>query len=160
MNNGENKRRIFKYNLSFYYKSIIIYFLVLILYGVIRGEFIEDSFTLITRDPILYFLAIILIVSVAALVYNLIRNMYIEISDLEIVFADRFKSKVYKVEQVKKIKFSRQVRTSNSPAFRTAKIKVNGRVRPIIIRFSDYENQDELLLRMEELKSKIEKSSV
>jgi len=160
MNNGEHKRRIFKYNLSFYYKSIIIYFIVLILYGVIRGEFIEDSFTLITRDPILYFLAIILIVSVAALVYNLIRNMYIEISDEGIVFADRFKSKAYKVDQVKKIKFSRQVRTSNSPSFRTARIKVNGRVRPVIIRFSDYENQDELLLRMEELKSKIEKSSV
>jgi hypothetical protein len=86
--------------------------------------------------------------------------MYIEISDEGIVFADRFKSKSYKIDQVKKIKFSRQVRTSNSPAFRTARIKVNAKVRPVIIRFSDYENQDELLLRMEELKSKIEKSSV
>jgi hypothetical protein len=133
---------------------------VFILYGVIRGEFIKDSYTLITKDPILYFLAIILIISVAALVYNLIRNMYIEISDEEILFADRFKSKSYKIEQVKKIKFSRQVRTSNSPAFRIARIKVNGRVRPVIIRFSDFENQDELLLRIEELKSKIEKSSV
>ncbi len=160
MNNGEQKRRIFKYNLSFYYKSTIIYFIVLILYAVIRGQFVEDSYTLITRDPILYFLGIILIVSVTVLVYNLIRNMYIEISDEEIVFADRFKSKSYKIEQVKKIKFSRQVRTSNSPAFRTARIKVNGRVRTVIIRFSDYENQDELLLRIEELKSKIEKPSV
>ena len=160
MSNGEQKRRIFKYNLSFYYKSTIIYFLVFILYGLIRGEFIEDSFKLITRDPILYFLAIILIVSVAALVYNLIRNMYIEISDEGIVFADRFKSKSYTIDQVKKIKLSRQVRTSNSPAFRTARIKVNGKVRPVIIRFSDYENQDELLLRIEELKSRIEKTNV
>jgi hypothetical protein len=160
MNNGEQKRRIFKYNLSFYYKSTIIYFIVLILYVVIRGEFVEDSYKLITRDPILYLLAIIVVISVAALVYNLVRNMYIEISDEEIVFADRFKSKSYKIDQVKRIKFSRQVRTSNSPAFRTAKIKVNAKVRPVIIRFSDYENQDELLLRMEELKSKIEKSSV
>jgi len=160
MNNGEQKRRIFKYNLSFYYKSTIIYFIVLILYVVIRGEFVEDSYKLITRDPILYLLAIIVVISVAALVYNLVRNMYIEISDEEIVFADRFKSKSYKINQVKQIKFSRQVRTSNSPAFRTAKVKVNAKVRPVIIRFSDYENQDELLLRMEELKSKIEKSSV
>ena len=60
----------------------------------------------------------------------------------------------------KKIKFSRQVRTSNSPAFRTVKIKVDLKVRPVIIRFSDYENQDELLLRVEELKSKVEKSGV
>lgn len=160
MNNGNQKRKIFKYNLSFYYKSTIIYFIVLIIYGVIRGEFIEDSYRLITHDPILYFLAIILVTSVAALVYNLIRNKYIEISDDGIVFADRFKSKAYKIDQIKKIKFSRQVRTSNSPAFRTARIKVNAKVRSVIIRFSDYENQDELLLRMEELKSKIEKSSV
>ena len=160
MNNGEQKRRIFKYNLSFYYKSTIIYFIVLILYGVIRGEFVEDSFTLITRDPILYFLGIILIVSVGALLYNLIRNMYIEISDEGIVFADRFGSKEYKIDQIIKIKFSRQVRTSNSPAFRTVRIKVNSKVTPLMIRFSDYENQDELLLRIEELKSKLEKSSV
>ena len=160
MNNGEQKRRIFKYNLSFYYKSTIIYFIVLILYGVIRGEFVEDSFTLITRDPILYFLAIILIVSVAALLHNIIRNMYIEISDEGIVFADRFGSKEYKIDQIKKIKFSRQVRTSNSPAFRTVRIKINSKVAPLLIRFSDFENQDELLLRLEELKSKIEKSSV
>jgi len=160
MNNGEQKRRIFKYNLSFYYKSTIIYFIVLILYGVIRGRFIENSFTLITRDPILYFLAIIVIVSVAALIYNIVRNMYIEVSDEGIVFADRFKSKAYKIEQIKKIKFSRQVRASNSPAFRTVRIKVNSKVTPVMIRFSDYENQDELLLRMEELKSKIEKNSV
>jgi hypothetical protein len=160
MNNGEQKRSIFKYNLSFYYKSTIIYFIVLILYGVIRGEFIEDSYRLITKDPILYFLAIILVISVATLVYNLIRNMYIEISDDGIVFADRFKSKAYKIDQIKKIKFSRQVRTSNSPAFRTARIKINTKVRPVLVRFSDYENQDELLLRMEELKSKIEKNIV
>ena len=160
MNNGEQKRRIFKYNMSFYYKSTIIYFIVLILYGVIRGEFIEDSFRLITRDPILYFLAIILVISVAALLYNLIRNMYVEISDEGIVFADRFKSKSYKIDQIKKIKFSRQVRTSNSPAFRTARIKINSKVRPLLIRFSDYENQDELLNRMEELKSTIDKKNV
>jgi len=160
MINGNHKRRIFKYNMSFYYKSTIIYFIVLILYGVIRGEFIEDSFRLITNDPILYFLAIILIISVAALAYNLIRNMYVEVSDEGIVFADRFKSKSYKLEQIKKIKFSRQVRTSNSPAFRTARIKMNAKVRPVLIRFSDFENQDELLLRVEELKSQIEKRNV
>ena len=160
MNNGEQSRRIFKYNMSFYYKSTIIYFIVLIVYGVVRGEFIDDSYRLITKDPILYFLAIILIISVAALIYNLIRNMYIEVSEEGIVFADRFKRKLFPLDQIKRIKFSRQVRTSNSPAFRTAKIKIYSKVRPVLIRFSDYENQDELLLRIEELKSKLEKSSV
>ena len=160
MNNGEYRRKIFKYNMSFYYKSTIIYFVVLILYGIVRGQFVEDSFTLITRDPILYLLAIVLVISVSALLYNLIRNMYIEVSDEGIVFADRFRSKQIKAELIKRIRFSRQVRSVNSPAFRTARIKVNSKIRPIIIRFSDYENQDELLLRIEELKSKVDKRSV
>ena len=160
MNNGEHRRKIFKYNMSFYYKSTIIYFVVLILYGIVRGQFVEDSFTLITRDPILYLLAIVLVISVSALLYNLIRNMYIEVSDEGIVFADRFRSKQIKAELIKRIRFSRQVRSVNSPAFRTARIKVNSKIRPIIIRFSDYENQDELLLRIEELKSKVDKRSV
>jgi hypothetical protein len=86
--------------------------------------------------------------------------MYIEISDEGIIFADRFKSKKYMIDQINKIKFSRQKRTSNSPAFRTARIKIKSKVRPVLIRFSDFENQDELLLRVEELKSKVEKSSV
>ena len=86
--------------------------------------------------------------------------MYIEISEDGIVIADRFKRKLYPVDQIKRIKFSRQMRTSNSPAFRTARIKVNSKVRPVFIRFSDYENQDELLFRVEELKSKIEKTIV
>ena len=160
MNNGEHKRRLFKYNLSFYYKSTIIYFIVLILYGIIRGEFVEERFVLITKDPILYFLALILVISVAALIYNLIRNMYIEISDVGIVIADRYKSREYNIEQIKRIRFARQGRTINSTSFKMARIRVNGKVRPIIIRFSDYENQDELLLRLEELKSLVDKRSV
>ncbi len=156
MINGDKQRNIFKYNMSFYYKSTIIYFAVFVLYGVIRGEFVEDSFTLITRDPVLYFLAIIVIISVAALLYNLFRNMYIEINNEGISFVDRFGTKTINVEQIKRIRFSRQRKSVNSKAFRTARIKVNSKVRPVVIRFSDYENQDELMERIEELKNLIE----
>jgi hypothetical protein len=156
MNNGDQQRNIFKYNMSFYYKSTIIYFVVFILYGVIRGEFVEDSFKLITKDPVLYFLAIIVIISVAALLYNLFRNMYIEITNEGISFADRFGTKKIKIDQITRIRFSRQRRAVNSKSFRTARLKVNSKIRPIIIRFADYENQDELLNRIEELKKMIE----
>ena len=156
MNNDEQQRNIFKYNMSFYYKSTIIYFVVFILYGVIRGEFVEDSFKLITKDPVLYFLAIIVIVSVVALLYNLFRNMYIEITDDGISFADRFGTKKIKIDQIKRIRFSKQRRAVNSKSFRIARLKVNSKIRPVIIRFADYENQDELLNRIEELKKLIE----
>ncbi len=159
MNNGP-QRSIFKYNMAFYYKSTIIYFVVFMLYGVIRGEFVEDSFKLITKDPVLYFLAIIVIISVASLLYNLIRNMYIEITADSISFADRFTTKKINIDQIKRIRFSKPRRAVNSKSFRTARIKVNSKIRPVIIRFADFENQDELLSRIEELKSVIEKNSV
>jgi hypothetical protein len=156
MNNENRPRNIFRYNMSFYYKSTIIYFVVFVLYGVIRGEFVENSFTLITKDPVLYFIAIIVVISVAALLYNLVRNLYIEITDEGISFVDRFSTKKINISQIKRIKISRQLRTVNSKTFKTARLKVNSKIRPIIIRFSDFENQDELIKRLEELKLKIE----
>jgi hypothetical protein len=83
--------------------------------------------------------------------------MYIEISGDGISFVDRFGTKKIKVDQITRIRFSRQRRSINSSSFRTARIKVNSKIRPIIIRFSDYENQDELLKRIEELKNLIDK---
>ena len=158
MNNGEQQRNIFKYNMSFYYKSTIIYFVVFILYGVIRGEFVEDSFKLITKDPVLYFLAIIVLISVFALLYNLFRNMYIEITDDGISFADRFGTKKIKINQINRIRFSKQRRAVNSKSFRTARLKIDSKIRPVIIRFADYENQDDLFNRIEELKNLIERT--
>ena len=60
-----NNRSVFEYNMSFYYKSTIIYFIVFVLYLFIRGEFVEDSFTLIVSDPVLYFLGLIVIFSIS-----------------------------------------------------------------------------------------------
>jgi hypothetical protein len=133
---------------------------VLVLYIVIRGEFVEDSFNLITNDPLLYFLAIIVISSVLSLLYNLFRNKHIEISDEGILFIDRFKTRSFKIDQIKQIKFTRQRRTVNTREFRNVRIKINSRIRSILIRLSDYENQAELLRRFEELKSLTENVSV
>jgi len=51
MNNGEQKRRIFKYNLSFYYKSNDYLFHRIDSLCVIRGEFVEDSFNVNYARP-------------------------------------------------------------------------------------------------------------
>ena len=61
MSESQSNRLIFKYNMSFYYQSTIIYFVVLVIYVIIRGEFVEDEFKLIIKDPIMYLLAIIVL---------------------------------------------------------------------------------------------------
>jgi len=100
------------------------------------------------------------IISMLSLLYNLFRNKHIKIVDDGISFIDRFKTRSFKIDQIKYIKFTRQRRTVNTKEFKNVRIKIISRIRPILVRLSDYENQDELLKRFEELKSLTENNSV
>lgn len=154
----ENTKSIFKYNMSFYYQSTIIYFIVFILYVVIRGEFVEDSFKLITRDPIIYFFAIIVSVSLISLLYNLYTNKYLEIAEEKISFVNRFAVKTFLFDEISEIKMSYPRQRPKNRAFRLIRIKLKYRRRPVIIRPYDYENEDELINRFTELKEKLGKN--
>jgi hypothetical protein len=150
-------KNIFSYNMSFYYQSTIIYFIVFVVYLVIRGQFIDDSFTLITKDPIIYFLGIIVLISLMGLLYNLYKNRRLQISDDAIHFVDRFKKKSFLFSDMESVKIpmSKTVRVNNR-AFKLIRIKLNNRRRPLIIRPYDYEKQNELIAKLHEIKNKIE----
>jgi len=151
-----NSNNVFKYNMSFYYQSTIIYFIVFVLYLVIKGNFVVDSFTLVTNDPLLHFLALIVIVSILAVLYNLFLYKHIEITDKSIAFINRFKERRFGLENISYIKFFRQRRSTRSKRFRTVRIKINNRIRPIMFRISDYENEEDLYNKINELKTAIE----
>jgi len=152
--NGNKK--IFKYNMSFYYQSTIIYFIVFVLYGIIRGKFVEGSFTLITKDPIIYLFGFIVFYSLVSLLYNIYKNRHLEISDDEISFVNRFRSKSFRINDVKWIRMSSKRKPSKKSSLRLIGIKFKTRRRPIVLRSSDYENSDELLNLFNELKVRIE----
>ncbi len=153
---NENNKNIFKYNMSFYYQSTIIYFVVFLLYAIIRGEFVEDSFHLITKDPIIYFFAIIVFVSLISLLYNLYLNKYLEITEEKISFVNRFSKKSFLMESVSEVKISNPKRRLKNRAFRIVRIKLKHRMRPLIIRPYDYENEDYLIERFQNIKDKLE----
>ncbi len=151
-----NKENVFMYNMSFYYQSTIIYFVVFALYLIIRGEFVEDSFVLVTKDPILYFLALIVVFSLIVLLYYLFLNKHIEISKSGIAFIDRFKERRFSREQIIRVKFFRERRTSKPKRLRIVRIKIEDRMRPIMFRISDYDKEDDLYNKLLELKSIVE----
>ncbi len=146
----------FKYKMSFYYVSTIIYFVAFLLYVLIRGEFVEDSFTLITKDPIIYFFAIIVIISLVSLLYNLYKNRYLEFGEQSISFGDRFRVREFRFENIKKMKISRESNDGKNGVFKIVRIKLKNRRRLLVIRPYDYENGKELLKRFQELKSGID----
>mgnify|MGYP003503213716 FL=1 len=147
----------FKYNMSFYYQSTIIYFVAFAIYLLIRGQFVESSYTLITRDPIIYLLAFIVVVSVVALLFNLFRNRYIEFSNEGIIFSDRFGSKLIHKNEIKELKLGKDRRFGKSNALKLVRIKIKSRIRPFVVRPSDYENENELLKKFHQLKLEVEK---
>ena len=147
----------FKYNMSFYYQSTIIYFVAFAIYLLIRGQFVESSYTLITRDPIIYLLAFIVVVSLFALLFNLYRNRYIEFSNEGLIFSDRFSSKLINKNEIKEVKLGKDKRYGKSNALKLVRIKIKPRIRPFVVRPSDYENESELLKKFHQLKLEVEK---
>lgn len=152
----KNKSK-FKYNMSFYYQSTIIYFIVFIVYSLIRGQFVESSYTLIMHDPIIYLLAFIVVVAMIALLFNIYRNRFIEFSNEGLIFSDRFGSKLINKNDIYIIKIGKERRYDKSNPLKLIRIKIKSRIRPIIIRPSDYENENELVKRFHQLKTEIEK---
>jgi hypothetical protein len=148
----------FKYNMSFYYQSTIIYFVAFAIYLLIRGQFVESSYTLITHDPIIYLLAFIVVISVITLLFNLYRNRYIEFSDEGLIFSDRFGSKLIHKNEIKEIKLGKDRRFGKANPLKLVRIKIKNRIRPIIVRPNDYENESELLKRFHQLKLEVEKA--
>ena len=157
--NDSKEKNIFKYNMSFYYQSTIIYFVVFIIYVIIRGEFFEGSFILITKDPIIYFFGIIVLISLISLLYNIFKNRYLEISPEGISFVDRFKTRTFRRENISAIKISRRRDTSKKNVFRLVRIKLNNRRRQIVIRPYDYENENDLINLIQKLKTEIEENN-
>ncbi|PJA98012.1 MAG: hypothetical protein CO128_09645 [Ignavibacteriales bacterium CG_4_9_14_3_um_filter_30_11] len=158
MNIEKINKKVFKYNLAFYYQATIIYFTAFVLYVVIRGEFIENSFTIITKDPIIHFFAIIVLISVVGLVYNIFINRHLEIDDSSISFVDRFKTKKFELIQFSSIRVTNSKNNNKKEVFRFIIVKIKDRKRPLIVRSRDYENSAELLLGFQNLILKLEKN--
>ncbi len=146
----------FRYHMSFYYQSTIIYFVVFAVYLLIRGEVVDNSYTLVIKDPILYFLAIIVIISIFTLLLNLYKNRHIEIDHNGIVFISRFKRRVIPLGKIESIRLTKQRRTVQTKALQLIIIKLKSRKRRLFIRPTDYENFEELIKRFQELKTRIE----
>ena len=155
MSESTNKMKTYKYNMSIYYQSTIIYFVAFVIYVIIRGEFVEDSVTLIFKDPIIYFFAFIVLISIISLSFNLYKNKKLEIVEDSFTFINRFRTKKYLFREIADIKIITGKSQRSSRALRLIRIKLKNRRRPIILRPYDYENEESLIQTMQEIKLKL-----
>jgi hypothetical protein len=86
----QEREKIFKYKLDFYYQSALIYLVTLVLYGGIRGSLVEQKFEYVLNDPLMYVIVFFVLMSFVALGLNYFRNRRLIVVGDTIMFKNRW----------------------------------------------------------------------
>ncbi|MBC8489869.1 MAG: hypothetical protein ISS16_06420 [Ignavibacteria bacterium] len=141
------EKRIYKYRLDFYYKSLIVYLLFFIVYVAIKGNFFEEKFEIVFQDPIIYICLLFILFFLFVLVTNTIRAREIVFEGNKIIIKNRFGQREILINEIIAIKFSRrkQYRREDKSQVRIAKLKLKNRKRFLRIRLNDFDDTHELM---------------
>lgn len=146
------ENRIYKYNLDFYYKSLVLYLIFLICYVVLKGSFGDETFEVVFKDPLIYVVSIFILFFLVLVISAYIRRREIEFEDDRFYIRNRFGKRVILFSDIISIKFSkfrgeRRYRSS----VRVVKLKLRGRRRLLRIRLGEFENEMKLYKEFAEL---------
>jgi len=147
----EERGQVFKYKLDFYYQQALIYLVTLILYTGIRGNFVEDRFAFVFRDPILYIIILFVLFSFAALILNRIRDRRLIITENKIIFKNRFEERVIPVDDIDWVHVGRERRIQTGGRFQVIQMRLKGRLRVVRIRVGRYDHEKELVREMQRI---------
>jgi hypothetical protein len=142
------QEKAFKYKLDFYYLSALIYLLTLIVYGGIRGSFLEQRFEYVLNDPLMYVIMFFVLMSLITLGLNYLRNRRLVVSPDAIVFAHRWNERRIPVTDIEWMHIGREPNVQTSGRFQMIVFKLKGRRRLYRIRVGRYERERELIQEM------------
>jgi hypothetical protein len=139
------QEKVFKYKLDFYYQSALIYLCTMILYGFIRGNFVEKKFEYVLDDPIMYVILFFVLMSFVVLVLNSIRNRRLIIAGDTIMFKNRWHERRFEAKDIEWVHIGREVGVQTSGRFQVIVFKLKNRRRLFRIRVGRYEREKELV---------------
>jgi hypothetical protein len=146
-----NAESVYTYKLDFYYQQTLIYLATLILYVVIKGTIVEDQFTVIYRDPLIYIIAVFVLFSATVLLLNRIRDRKLIIHGGELVFHSRHRDRRLPVADIEWMHIGRERLVQTAGRYQVVVVKIKNRRRPYRIRIGRYEREHELLADMERI---------
>jgi hypothetical protein len=149
------QEKVFKYKLDFYYQSALIYLITLILYGGIRGNFVEAKFEYVLNDPVMYVIVFFVLMSFVTLVLNLVRNRRLIIAGNRIVFMHRFHERHVDVKDIEWMHVGRESRVQTSGRFQVIVFKIRNRRKLFRIRVGRYEREKELVNEMNRIAAQV-----
>lgn len=145
----------FKRRFEFYYQSVAVYAVALILYAVIRGTFAESEFKLVFRDPIVYAFIVVLIYSVGVLVLNMLFQRDVMVTDDSIILQNRFDSRAINLSEIEWIQVGRPKRMKMRGSYRVIKLKLKNHLRALRINPVHFHDEQGMMEVFTELSRKI-----
>jgi len=147
----------FKYKLDFYYQQALIYLVTLMLYAGVKGTIIENNFTLVFDDPIMYIIAFFVAVAIITLLLNRIRDRKVIITNDEIIFQHRFNRQSIAIQDIEWTHIGKERMVQTAGRSQIIIIKAKHRRRAFRIRLGRYEREKELLKLVEQISERTPK---
>ena len=142
----------FRLRLDFYWQAVSFYAISLLLYAGITGSFSDEKLTLLVTDPIVELLLLVTLASTVWVLTNSYMRRSLVIGDNVITFRNRFRERVFHLNDIHSITIVRENSTGHRSASRVVVLRVANRHRPFRIRVALYEQDKELFQELKRLR--------
>jgi hypothetical protein len=149
------REKVFKYKLDFYYQQTLIYLFTLVLYAGVRGSFVEDQFSFVFRDPIVYVIILFFVVSVVVLFLNIWRNRKLIMTEEGLIFHSQHRDRVFNIHEIEWVHIGRERMVRTAGRVQQILIKIKDRPLALHIRVGRYEHDRELVVEMEKIAQRV-----
>jgi hypothetical protein len=145
------REKVFKYKLDFYYQQTLIYLSTLVFYAGVRGSFVENQFSFIFKDPIVYIIVLFFVVSLIVLFLNILRGKKLVITQGQIMFHSKHNVRTFMISDFEWMHIGKERLVQTAGRFQQVSIKLKNRPIPLRIRVGRYEHSRELIAEMENI---------
>lgn len=149
-----SKPKIFIQDLSFYWRTITVYLIFLILFSLVAGSIQEGKLTITLTHPIAILMSLIIFYISIDFAYLKWLSLSILIYSDKFIFKTRIQEKTYLIDDIISIYFVK-FKFRNRREVKVIKVRIKNRFRNIRIRPSTFENDEEILNAFLELKKKL-----
>lgn len=149
--------KIYKQRFDFYWKSVVIYIVVLIGYGLIRMVVGQENLSVLTHDPVFVLLSMFIAGSLLMYLHKLFWLRTLVIDDDSITIKNRFNESTFTKDNITKIFLGRERPFQSRETFRVVKIDMLNRKRKIRIRPHNYWDDKQLFDDIRRVKERIGK---
>ena len=152
----------FNVRLDSYWQSVAVYAVVLILYVVIKAMWDTTLQTgivnVVVADPMVVLLGLFVVISIIALIANMVSRRAIIVTEDAIAFVSRYHQRTFSIEEIDRIVIGRDRRIKIRGVLSLVKVHIKGRRRPLRIRPAIYENEQLLVSALLSLRHNLDKN--